>query len=97
MKLSVAQKEEIKTKLDAGTPVAALASEYGVTAVTIYTIKKASHREPTTLSLLEKEIAAAEQEITALEKARERIALLRDGIVVRRAALESLKKLEGLK
>ena len=98
MKLTDAQRAEIRVKLDKGAAVSALAAEFKVTKPTIYSILNSSPRSaPSAVSILEREIAAAECQIAELEKAADHIALLRDQVKVRRAALESLKKLEGAK
>jgi hypothetical protein len=93
MRLTLLQKVEIEKKLNAGVPVADLAAEYKVTKPVIYNLKSKRSPTLTAASLLEQEIVDAELRIVELQKTVLEIDSLQQVVKVKKAVLESLKKL----
>ena len=97
-KLTDKDKAEILKRLAAGEKAADLAKEYSVSVPTIYNVRK-KPPEPavTAVAVLEQEIARDERRVSELKKIVVEIEELREQIKVKKAALESLKKLELVK
>lgn len=95
MKLAISQRDEIRKRLAKGEKTTPLADEYGVSIPTIYAIKKEKQvaSAPSAVQALESEIAQAEAEIAELEKAQQRIVVLKKQAEVKRQALEAIRKL----
>jgi transposase-like protein len=97
-RLTQQQRNQITAKLSSGATVSELASEFKVSQPTIYSIKKGgSGRAVSAVFALDSEIFAAESRITELQKAIAEIDSLREVIKIKKAALESLRKLESHK
>ncbi len=98
-RLTQQQRNQITAKLSSGATVSELASEFKVSQPTIYSIKKkgGSGRAVSAVFVLDSEIVAAESRIAELLKATAEIEDLREVIKIKKAALESLRKLESHK
>jgi transposase-like protein len=96
-RLTDAQKAEIKTALDREVSVKDLAEKFGVTAPTIYAIKKAPRQADPLAAVVKAEIEQAEARVAELEKAVKEISWLHEKIKLKKDFLAALEKIEERK
>lgn len=93
-KLTPKQQNEIKARSD--EPVADLAKEFKVSAPTIYKLRNKAGKHPVSaIAALEAEIGKDEVRIAELLKGISEADLLKDQVKIKKAALETLRRLEA--